>query len=70
MLSTLGGCIGVMLGLVGSGIASKYMDFSFAVSPDIVIIAFVFSGTIGVIFGFLPARKASNLNPIEALRHE
>lgn len=70
MLSTLGGCIGVVLGLVGSGIASKYMNFSFAVSPDIVIIAFVFSGTIGVIFGFLPARKAANLNPIEALRHE
>lgn len=70
MLSTLGGLIGVGVGLSGSGIASKYMNFSFTVEPDIVMIAFVFSGTIGVVFGFLPARKAANLNPIEALRHE
>jgi putative ABC transport system permease protein len=42
----------------------------FMVLPDIVVIAFAFSATVGVAFGFLPARKASKLNPIDALRHE
>jgi putative ABC transport system permease protein len=70
MLSTLGGCIGVVLGVGGAGIASKYLNIPFVVVPEIIMVAFLFSATIGVVFGFLPARKAANLNPIEALRHE
>jgi putative ABC transport system permease protein len=70
MLSTLGGAIGVFFGVLGSAIASKYLNVPFVVVPEIIMVAFVFSGTIGIIFGYLPAHKAANLNPIEALRHE
>ena len=70
MLSTLGGCIGVVAGLGGSALASHFLKIPFVVVPEIIMVAFVFSATIGVIFGFLPARKAANLNPIDALRHE
>jgi putative ABC transport system permease protein len=70
MLSTLGGCIGVVCGVGGAAIASKYLNIPFVVVPEIIMVAFLFSATIGVVFGFLPARKAANLNPIEALRHE
>ncbi|MGM0578160.1 MAG: ABC transporter permease [Myxococcota bacterium] len=70
MLSTLGGVVGIGLGLGGSWLASSKMGLPFAVVPEIVVTAFLFSAGVGVLFGFVPARKASRLNPIEALRHE
>jgi putative ABC transport system permease protein len=70
MLSTLGGGIGVVCGVGGSALASSLLKIPFVVVPEMIAVAFVFSATIGVVFGFLPARKAANLNPIEALRHE
>jgi len=70
VLSTLGGGLGVALGLGGGYAATNAMDVPFIVSPQIVVIAFVFSAFIGVLFGFLPARKAARLDPIDALRHE
>jgi putative ABC transport system permease protein len=70
MLSTLGGCMGVAIGLGGSALASQMLDIQFVAAPDVIAVAFVFSATIGIVFGFLPARKAANLNPIDALRHE
>jgi putative ABC transport system permease protein len=70
MLSTLGGVVGIGLGLGGSYLASGALKVPFMVVPEIVVVAFVFSATIGVLFGYLPARKAASLNPIEALRHE
>ncbi|EYF08496.1 ABC transporter permease [Chondromyces apiculatus] len=70
VLSMLGGILGVALGLSGSFAATRAFGLPFVVSPAIVIIAVTFSGTIGVAFGFLPARKAARLNPIDALRHE
>jgi putative ABC transport system permease protein len=69
-LCVLGGAIGVALGLGGSYAATRALSMPFEVDPSIVVLAFVFSGVIGVAFGFLPARKAARLNPIEALRHE
>jgi putative ABC transport system permease protein len=69
-LSTLGGMLGVAFGLAISFAATKALSMPFLVQPDIVVIAFAFSATVGVAFGFLPARKASRLNPIDALRHE
>jgi putative ABC transport system permease protein len=69
-LSTLGGMLGIVFGLAISYIATRALKMPFMVLPDIVVIAFAFSATVGVAFGFLPARKASKLNPIDALRHE
>ncbi len=70
VLSTIGGVIGMALGLVGSWAATRGLDFPFVVLPDVMIGAALFSALVGVAFGFLPARKAARLNPIEALRHE
>ena len=70
MLCVLGGTVGIGLGLLGSWAATRALSMSFSVDYAIVLVAFVFSGVIGVLFGFVPARRAARLNPIEALRHE
>jgi putative ABC transport system permease protein len=70
VLSTLGGVIGICLGLLGSYFAADALSLPFVVAPDIVALSFVFSALVGVVFGYLPARKAAKLDPIEALRHE
>ena len=69
-LSLLGGTIGVVIGLVGSYLAVPRLDIPFVFDPRVVLLAFGFSGAVGVFFGFFPARKAALLDPIEALRHE
>jgi len=69
-LSGLGGIVGILLGLLVSFFAARLMHLPFSFVPDMVVISFLFSASVGVIFGYLPARKASRLNPIEALRHE
>ncbi len=69
-LSSLGGLIGVILGLLGAFAGAKALNFPFMFSPSIVVLAFLFSAGVGVIFGYLPARKAAKFNPIDALRYE
>jgi len=69
-LSLFGGIAGIMLGLTLAYAAVSFLNVPFVVSPLIIFIAFVFSAAIGMIFGFFPARRAAQLNPIEALRHE
>ena len=69
-LSVLGGVIGLAVGLTASVLISHFAQWSTEVSPLSILMAFVFSGLVGVFFGYYPARKASFLNPIEALRYE
>ena len=70
VISALGGIIGIILAFIISLVLSIAMDIPFVFSSGIAIVAFVFSGFLGVLFGYLPARRASKLNPIDALRHE
>jgi putative ABC transport system permease protein len=70
VLSLLGGLIGVASGLGGALELSKKMDWPVSFQPQVMIIAVAFSALIGVGFGLYPARKASRLDPIEALRYE
>ena len=69
-LSLIGGAIGIALGLGGSEALSYYFGWRTVVSPEAITVAFGFAATIGVFFGFYPARKAARLDPIEALRYE
>ncbi len=69
-LSVFGGVVGIALGLTIAYTAVSLMSVPFVVSPSIVLLAFAFSAIIGMVFGYFPARRAAQLNPIEALRHE
>ncbi|MEW6359279.1 MAG: ABC transporter permease [Planctomycetota bacterium] len=69
-LSAMGGVIGVAGGMAITAIMSHVLNWPTLVSPGTVLVAFSFSGGVGVFFGFYPAHKAALLNPIEALRYE
>jgi len=68
MLSLLGGFIGMILGILTSMTLSSLMDIAFVLSASAIGLGVGFSLAVGIIFGWAPARKASNLNPIDALR--
>ena len=70
VLSLLGGFLGVVLGVGSSRLISHFADMKTMVSMGAIILAVVFSASVGIFFGFYPARKASKLDPIEALRYE
>lgn len=70
MLSVFGGVTGIMVGLALAYGAVGFLGVPFVTNPSIIIIAFAFSAIIGVVFGYFPARRAAQLNPIDALRHE
>ena len=70
VLCMLGGLVGVMLGAGGAFALSKLGGFNTTVDISSVILAFVFSATVGVLFGVWPARRAASLDPIIALRYE
>ena len=69
-LSLLGGLLGVAIGIGGGAWLARSFNWPMLVRPDIVSVAVVFSALVGVAFGLYPARKASLLDPIEALRYE
>jgi putative ABC transport system permease protein len=70
VLAAFGGLIGIVVGLGIAGAVAYGMSIPFTVNPSIVLLAFLFSALIGVVFGYFPARRAARLDPIEALRHE
>jgi len=69
-LSILGGVTGILFGVGASALISHFAGWNTLVSPTAIVLAFVFSGLVGVFFGYYPARKAALLDPIEALRYE
>ena len=69
-LSTLGGFIGLILGVGGTWLATSQLGMPLVLSPAVMLLGFSFSIAVGILFGFFPARKAALLNPIDALRHE
>jgi len=70
VLSSTGGLVGILLGLAGCMGLKGLLQVPFVFNPGIVVLAFLFSAAVGVLFGYFPARKAARLDPIEALRHE
>jgi len=70
LLSALGGLIGIVLGIAGSRVISKFTSYPAIISVEAIIIAFSISVGIGLFFGIYPARRASQLDPITALRYE
>jgi putative ABC transport system permease protein len=70
VMAATGGIIGIFLGIGSSEVLKQWAQWPTHIDPTIVAIAFLFSGAVGVFFGFYPAKKAATLDPIEALRYE
>lgn len=70
ILTFLGGIMGMTLGIYVSYLISAYTGLAFIISPDSILLAIGVSASIGIIFGWYPARHAANMNPIDALRYE
>ncbi len=70
VMAATGGLIGILLGVGSSEVIKQWAQWPTLIDPAIIAIAFLFSGAVGVFFGFYPAKKAANLDPIDALRYE
>jgi putative ABC transport system permease protein len=69
-LAVAGGVVGIAAGLVSAQTIASLANWTTDVPPESIGLAFAFSAAVGIFFGFYPARKASRLDPIEALRYE
>jgi putative ABC transport system permease protein len=70
VLSIIGGFVGIIFGMIASLIMAHSMQWPILISWQAILLAFIFSTGVGIFFGFYPAKKASKLNPIDALRSE
>jgi putative ABC transport system permease protein len=70
MISGLGGVVGIAMGIFAARAIARFAGWPTLVAPEIVGIAFIFAGLVGVFFGIYPAAKAARLDPIDALRYE
>ncbi len=70
MISFIGGILGIVIGSVASSVIAQVMMWPVTITMESILLSFFFSSAIGIFFGWYPARKAANLNPIEALRYE
>src|ERR1043166_4652113 len=70
VMAASGGIIGILVGIGSSNLIKYLAELPTLIRPDIIAISFLVSGTVGIFFGFYPARKASQLDPIDALRYE
>jgi putative ABC transport system permease protein len=70
ILSSMGGIIGIMVGVISSQLVSYFLNWPVLVSSFWAIVSFAVSAAVGMFFGFYPARKAAQLDPIDALRYE
>jgi putative ABC transport system permease protein len=69
-LSMIGGAFGIAFGVIASFAVGEFANWRIDITPQAIVLAVGFSAGVGVFFGFYPARKASQLLPIEALRYE
>jgi putative ABC transport system permease protein len=70
VLACFGGLIGIGIGILAAKLIARFAHWPILIAPESVVLAFAFAAVIGVFFGYWPARKASRLDPIEALRYE
>ncbi|MGB9586886.1 MAG: ABC transporter permease, partial [Armatimonadota bacterium] len=70
VLSLVGGFAGIILGIAGAKVLASISGWEAVVSIPAIVLAFSFAATVGIFFGIYPARKASSLRPIDALRYE
>ncbi len=70
IICAIGGIIGIIMGIIIGSLASNFMGYAPVISPIVVFGSFTFSMAIGIFFGYYPAKKAAELDPIEALRYE
>ncbi len=70
VLSLMGGGLGIAAGVGGATLLSRINNWPVLVSTGAIVVAFLFSGAVGIFFGYYPARRAASLNPIDALRYE